>query len=112
MTGLVSPTVSNAIRGVCAQCGLPFTGARSTRRYCSDACRQARWRGDSPKDTLRACAAVDCIGDGWVPLLARRDARYCCPKCRDRDYFAYARPLLPRRWTATDAAFLSGLGVS
>ncbi len=76
----------------CDQCGVTFEAARSTRRYCCDACRQARHRGDKPK-TWRPCEGLDC--DGLIPPWMRTDARYCSPQCRDHDYYAYGGPPLP-----------------
>ena len=86
-----------------SRCGTTFTAQRSTRRYCTDACRQAHHRGDTPK-TWRPCQALDC--PNHIPPWTRADARYCTPQCRDRDYFAYSRPILPRSWTSADLADL------
>lgn len=39
----------------CAQCGDPFEAARSDARYCSTACRKAKWSG---KSAVRQPAAL------------------------------------------------------
>jgi len=32
----------------CIQCGMPVAHRRSTKKFCSGACRQAHWRGLPP----------------------------------------------------------------
>lgn len=93
----ISPTVSNAKR--CAQCDAEFTANRSTATYCSNACRQAHHRGD-PRKTWRPCQGDDCPNE--IPPWMRADARFCSTSCRDHDYWAYSRPILPRSWNTAE----------
>lgn len=86
----------------CQQCGAHLDGQRSTRRYCSDACRQAHHRGDD-RNSWRACEALDCIGDGVIPPWMRADAQYCSTACRNHDYYAYGGPPIPAAALAATA---------
>ena len=63
----------------CNQCGKPIRAARSTRRYCSDACKQAAYRNTKPgihsgEDELAALLAAmpACCADAKRASRRRR----------------------------------------
>jgi hypothetical protein len=46
----------------CPVCGKPVEAKRSTKRYCSDRCRYAAWRGSS---TISLQEIVDVLNWHW-----------------------------------------------
>lgn len=95
----------------CAQCALDLPeGCRSSRRYCSAACRTRAWRQmrereewwrsnvefgialregrpyRRPKVRCPVCKTWWYIGEAPRTVRKRVDAVYCSPRCRTRAY--------------------------
>ena len=72
----------------CRHCARPLAShLRADARFCSVACRQARWRRRNR--TARALAQSQRCGTcrrGIVLVQKRRDTRFCSLACRQRAY--------------------------
>lgn len=83
----------------CEWCGESFIRQRSTRRYCSSACRSkachGRARDRARRERLWAAAAAEPRLCEWccdpLPITARPNQVYCDRACKQADYRARVR---------------------
>jgi endogenous inhibitor of DNA gyrase (YacG/DUF329 family) len=81
----------------CLQCQRPLAShLRADARFCSVACRQARWR--RRQRTARSLAQpqrCETCRRRIVLLQKRRDTRFCSLACRQRAYRQRKREAVP-----------------
>jgi len=53
----------------CAQCKILFTSQRSTKRFCSDACKHARARNSPPLVSADLGNLLDLINSGFYDIF-------------------------------------------
>ena len=71
---------------LCAQCGKPIDKSkRSSRRFCSDACR-IRWWNKQPKADMPYTAHCACCGKE-IQMRRKNERKYCSHRCYITDRY-------------------------
>ena len=76
----VATSVTKESIAVCEQCGKPIDKSkRSTKRFCSDTCRNKWWNGH-PKSGVPYVSTCACCGKE-VHMRRRNEKKYCSHAC-------------------------------